>query len=103
MSSTGVLPCLLGCSAPGRAEWYETCSVAEPQFLALVKHAKKLPPPERRREHHTVLRRAKAATDKVKKMACIVIPETTLLDIIEVLKKWEHNPKHNPEGVPAAI
>ena len=99
MSSTGVLPHLLGCSAPRRVEWYETCSVAEPQFLVLVEHTKTLPPPARRREHHTALRRAKAAADKVKKTACIVIPETTPLDIVEVLKKWEHN----PEGVPAAI
>ena len=46
-----------------------------------------------------MLRRAKAATDKAKKTACIVIPETTPLNIVEVLKKWEHN----PEGVPAAL
>ena len=39
------------------------------------------------------------AADKAKKMACLVIPETTPLDIVKVLKKWEHN----PEGVPTAI
>jgi hypothetical protein len=44
MSIMGVLPRPLGRSAPRGAEWYETCSIAEPEFLALVEHAKKLPP-----------------------------------------------------------
>ena len=65
----------------------------------MIEHTKKLPPHVRRREHHTALRRAKVAADKAKKTACLVIPETTPLDIVEVLKKWEHN----PEGVPTAI
>ena len=65
----------------------------------MVEHAKKLPLPARKREHHVALRRAKAAAEKAKKTACIVIPETTPLDIVEVLKRWEYN----PEGVPAAI
>ena len=71
-------------------EWYEMCSLAEPEFMVLVKCAKKLPPSSQKRKHHTMLKRAKVVTNKAKKMACLVIPETTPLDIIEVLRKWEH-------------
>ena len=46
-----------------------------------------------------MLRRAKVAVEKAKKTACLVIQETNPLDIVEVLKKWEHNPK----GVLTAI
>ena len=99
MSVTGVLPRLLGCSAPRGAEWYKMCSLAELEFLVLVEHAKKLLPSSRKREHHIALRRARVAADKAKKTAYLVIHETAPLDIIGVLKKW----KHNPEGVPVAI
>ena len=41
----------------------------------------------------------KAITEKAKKTAYFVIPDTIPPDIAVVLKKWEHN----PESVPAAI
>jgi len=41
----------------------------------------------------------KSVTEKAKKMAYIVIPDTMPPDIAVVLKKWEHN----PENVPAPI
>ena len=44
ISVTSLLPWLLEHSAPQRVEWYETCSLAEPEFMVLVEHAKKLPP-----------------------------------------------------------
>ena len=95
----GMLPCPLRCSTPQGVEWYKTCSLVEPEFLVLVEHIKKLPPSSQKREHHVTLRRARVAADKAKKTAYLVIHETAPLDIIGVLKKWEHN----PEGVPTAI
>jgi len=41
----------------------------------------------------------KPFTEKTKKMAYFVIPDTMPPDIAVILKKWEHN----PEGVPMAI
>ena len=96
---TGVLPCSVGCSALQRAEWYDSCSIAESEFLALVNEAKMLLPGSHRREHHSVLRRVKLITEKAKKMAYFVISDTMPPNIAVVLKKWEHN----PDGVPVAI
>ena len=47
--------------------------------------------------HHT--QEGQGSRRQSQKTACLVIPETTPLDIVKVLKRWEHN----PEGVPAAI
>ena len=41
----------------------------------------------------------RVVTEKAKKKAYFVIPDTMPADIAVVLKKWEHN----PEGVPTAI
>ena len=99
LSITSMLPWPLGHSTLLREEWYESCSIVEPEFLALIEKAKKLPPGSRRREQHSVLRQVKAITEKAKKTAYFVIPDTMPPDITVVLKKWEHN----PEGVPMAI
>ena len=53
----------------------------EPEFLALVNDAKKLPPGSCRREHHSVLRQVKSITEKAKKMAYFVILDTMPPDI----------------------
>jgi len=99
MSVTGTLSQPVGRSTLRREEWYESCSLAEPEFLALVEEAKKLLHALHRREHHLVIRRVKVATDKAKKTAYFVIPEMTpTTDIAMVLKQWEHNP-----GVPTTI
>ena len=36
---TGMLPQLVGCSTLQRVEWYDSCSITEPEFLALVNEA----------------------------------------------------------------
>jgi len=56
LSMTGVLLRPVGRSAIRRVEWYKSCSITEPEFLALVDEAKKLPPGSQRRGHHSVLR-----------------------------------------------
>ena len=61
--------------------------------MALVDKAKKLPPRSCRREHHSVLRQVKLVTEKAKKMAYFVIPDTTPPDIAMVLKKVGTQPR----------
>ena len=97
---TGVLPWLVGCSTLRKAEWYDSCSIAEPDFLALVNEAKKLPPRSCRREHHLVLRQVKSITEKAKKTAYFVIPDTMPPDIAMVLKKVGTQPRRCSHGHP---